>query len=98
MRSNHAHHSRFCRDQSGFVGLVLCRGFPTRPPVLMMGGVVGKGRWVPATDAVRSSSLRAAGGSPNGFGNILPACEVWVDVRKAWDRIIAILQPMNRKL
>ena len=29
-------------------------------------------------------------------GSSLPDCEVWVDARKAGNRIIAILQPMNR--
>lgn len=30
-------------------------------------------------------------------GGTLPACEVWVDARKAGDRIIAIVQPGNRE-
>ena len=29
-------------------------------------------------------------------GNSLPDCKVWVDARKVGDRIIAIIQPMNR--
>jgi len=30
-------------------------------------------------------------------GNSLPDCEVWVEARKAGDRVISIVQPINQE-
>jgi hypothetical protein len=49
-----------------------------------------------------ASAEQASGGENLGSwefsdGNSLPDCEVWVDARKAGDRVIAIVQPVNEE-
>ena len=49
------------------------------------------------TTAEQASSEEDLGTWEFSDGNSLPDCEVWVEARKAGDRIIAIVQPTNRE-